>query len=222
MRVLGERLNAIEALIPKGVRVADIGTDHGHLPISLIRSGKCRRVIACDIREKPLENARKNIEKTAAEGIELRLGDGLSPLSPDDADYIVIAGMGGEVIAGILAAASWIKSEKYTLLLQPMTSADALRKYLSENLFKIESETAVKDAGKLYTVIKAVYSGSVQPTDEAFLRIGLLRADTDEARQYIDKQIRIVKKCVDDLSAAGKDSEADSFRALLFEMEKRS
>ena len=222
MHVLGERLNAIEALIPKGVRVADIGTDHGHLPISLIRSGKCRRVIACDIREKPLENARKNIEKTATKGIELRLGDGLSPLSPDDADYIVIAGMGGEVIAGILAAASWIKSEKYTLLLQPMTSADALRKYLSENLFKIESETAVKDAGKLYTVIKAVYSGSVQPTDEAFLRIGLLRADTDEARQYIDKQIRIVKKCVDDLSAAGKDTEADSFRALLFEMEKRS
>ena len=103
-----------------------------------------------------------------------------------------------------------------------MTSADALRKYLSENLFKIESETAVKDAGKLYTVIKAVYSGSVQPTDEAFLRIGLLRADTDAARQYIDKQIRIVKKCVEDLSAAGKDTEADGFRALLFEMEKRS
>ena len=222
MRVLGERLNAIETLIPKGVRVADIGTDHGHLPISLIRSGKCSRVIACDIREKPLENARKNIEKTATEGIELRLGDGLSPISPDDADYIVIAGMGGEVIAGILAAASWIKSEKYTLLLQPMTSADALRKYLSENLFKIESETAVGDSGKLYTVIKAVYSGFPQPTDEAFLRIGLLRADTDAACQYIDKQIKIVKKCVDDLSAAGKLSEAEKFRSLLFEMEKRS
>ncbi len=220
MRVLGERLKAIETLIPKGVRVADIGTDHGHLPISLIKSGKSTRVIACDIREKPLSNARENIIKTATEGIELRLGDGLSPILSGEVDYIVIAGMGGEVIASILDAADWVKDREYTLLLQPMTSADALRKYLSENLFEIESETAVFDADKLYTVIKAVFSGKPQPTSEAFYRIGRLDSADSTAREYINKQIKIVKKCADDLARAGRDDEAGRFTALLLEMEK--
>ncbi len=221
MRTPSVRLSTIEALIPKGVRVADIGTDHGHLPISLIKSGRCERVIACDIREKPLDNARENIKKTATEGIELRLGDGLSPVLPCEVDYIVIAGMGGEVISGILEAADWVKAPEYTLLLQPMTSADALRRYLSENLFEIKSESAVFDAGKLYTVIETVYSGEAQPTGEAFYRIGKLDSADTTAHNYIEKQIKIVKKCVSDLSLAGKPEEAARYQALLEEMEKR-
>ncbi len=222
MRVLGERLKTIETLIPKGVRVADIGTDHGHLPISLIKSGKCNRVIACDIREKPLDNARENIKKTATEGIELRLGDGLSPILSGEVDYIIIAGMGGEVISGILEAANWVKSPEYTLLLQPMTSADALRRYLSENLYEIKSETAVFDAGKLYTVIETVYSGENQPMDEAFYRIGRLDSADPTAGDYIKKQIKIVKKCISDLTKAGKADDAARYKALLEEMETRS
>lgn len=221
MRSLSKRLYTAQTLIPKGVRVADIGTDHGHLPISLIKSGICERVIACDIREKPLENARQNIEKTKTEGIELRLGDGLAPVSPDEVDCIVIAGMGGEVIAGILGAAEWTKNENITLILQPMTSADALRKYLSENLFEIESETAVFDAGKLYTVIKTAYSGKAQPTDEAFYRIGKLDPADPTAEQYIKKQLGIVKKCVADLRAAERYADVASFEQLLLEMEKQ-
>ena len=221
MRTLSERLSTIEALIPKGVRVADIGTDHGHLPISLIKSGKSSRVIACDIREKPLDNARENIKKTATEGIELRLGDGLSPVLPHEVDCIVIAGMGGEVISGILEAAEWVKSPEYTLLLQPMTSADALRRYLSENLFEIKSETAVLDGGKLYTVIETGYSGKEQPTGEAFYRIGRLDSTDPTARRYIEKQIKIVKKCAADLSLAKKPEESARYSALLEDMEKQ-
>ena len=220
MRTLSDRLYTIQTLIPKGVRVADIGTDHGHLPISLIKEGKCETVIACDIREKPLENARKNIEKTATEGIELRLGDGLSPVLPDEVDYIVIAGMGGEVISNILDGAKWTRDEKYTLIFNPTTSADALRKYLSENRFEILSETAVLDAGKLYTVIKAVYSGKPQPKSEAFYRIGRLLKSDSTAALYIEKQIRIIKKCISDLEAAGKTDDLDGFKKILSEMEK--
>lgn len=221
MRTLSKRLYTAQTLIPKGVRVADIGTDHGHLPISLIKSGICERVIACDIREKPLLNARQNIEKTKTRGIELRLGDGLAPISPDEVDCIVIAGMGGEVIAGILGAAEWTKSEDITLILQPMTSADSLRRYLSENLFEIESETAVLDAGKLYTVIKTVYSGKTQPTNEAFYRIGRLDPADPTAEQYVKKQLDIVKKCIADLRAAERYEDAATFEQLLFEMEKQ-
>ena len=220
MRPLGERLSAIMTLIPKGVRVADIGTDHGYLPISLIKSGRCERVIACDIREKPLSNARENIKKTATEGIELRLGDGLSPILPDEVDYIVIAGMGGEVISGILAAAEWVKNEKYTLVFNPTTGADTLRRYLSSNLFEIKSETAVLNADKLYTVIKAVYSGKPQPESEAFYRIGRLDKTEPVAALYIEKQIKIIKKCITDLEAAGKSDAACRFQNILLEMEK--
>ncbi len=220
MRRLTDRLYTIQTLMPKGVRVADIGTDHGHLPISLIKSGIATRVIASDVREKPLDNARKNIEKTATENIELRLGDGLLTLRPDEADCIVIAGMGGEVIASILEAAPWVRDKKYTLLLQPMTSADALRKYLSERLFHIESETAVLDGGKLYTVIKAVFSGKTEPEGEAFYRIGRLCACDPTAALYIEKQIKIIEKCISDLEAAGKAEEREYFKNILSEMKE--
>lgn len=219
MRTLTERLSTIEALIPQGVRVADIGTDHGHLPISLIKSGKSERVIASDIREKPLENARKNIEKTMTVGVELRLGDGLSPVKPDEVDYIVIAGMGGEVISEILASAEWTKDKKYTLLLQPMTSADALRRWLSENCFRICLEKAVLDGGKLYTVIKAVYSGEKEPESEAFYRIGRLDKADPTAALYIEKQVNIIKKCIADLEKSGKTEGLEAFKAILKEME---
>lgn len=220
MRTLSDRLYTIQTLIPKGVRVADIGTDHGHLPISLIKSGLAERVIACDIREKPLDNARKNIEKTGTVGIELRLGDGLSPVKPDEVDYIVIAGMGGEVISGILDSAKWTKQENYTLLLQPMTSADALRRWLSENSFKIHEEKAVLDGGKLYTVIKTAYSGKDEPKSEAFYRIGRLDKTDPTAALYIEKQINIIKKCICDLEASKKTDGLEAFKNILKEMEK--
>ncbi|MBO7217150.1 MAG: SAM-dependent methyltransferase [Clostridia bacterium] len=220
MRPLSVRLSAIEALIPKGVRVADIGTDHAHLPIALIKSGKCERVIACDIREKPLENARTNIEKTKTVGVELRLGDGLSPVLPEETDYIVIAGMGGEVISGILDSAKWVQNDKYTLLLQPMTSADALRRYLSENSFKILEEKAVLDSEKLYTVIKAAYSGENEPRSEAFYRIGRLDKSDPTAALYIEKQLRIIKKCIADLKDSDNALELSKFSKILEEMEK--
>ena len=219
MRTLSDRLYTIQTLIPKGVRVADIGTDHGHLPISLIRSGLAERVIACDIREKPLDNARQNIEKTRTVGVELRLGDGLSPVKPNEVDYIVVAGMGGEVISGILDSAKWTKDKKYTLLLQPMTSADALRRWLSKNSFRIAEEKAVLDGGKLYTVIKAVYSGEAEPQSEAFYRIGRLDRTDPTAALYIEKQLNIIKKCLVNLKSSEKTTELERFKAILKEME---
>ena len=154
MRQLKNRLYTVATLVPKGSRVADIGTDHGHLPIYLIREGICPFCLACDIKEKPLENARENIAKTGTSNIETRLGAGLVPVSPDEVDCITIAGMGGEVISAILEESPWVRNEKYTLILQPMTSADALRRYLCEKGFNIESETAVEENRKEATCTK--------------------------------------------------------------------
>ena len=221
MRTLSQRLYTVQALIPKGARVADIGTDHGHLPISLIKSGSCKRIIACDINEKPLANAKANIEKTKTEGIELRLGNGLSPVLPCEVDCIVIAGMGGEVISSILDAADWIKSGNYTLILQPMTSADLLRKYLCENGFSIKREVALCDEQKLYTVIKAVFTGKCEKQSEAYYRIGELKPCEPWSKEYILKQISIVQKCIDSLNNSDNQNKVLYFEELLAEMEKR-
>ena len=102
MNNLSLRLSTIASLVPKGAFVCDVGTDHGFLPIFLMESGKARGVIATDINEKPLKKAKENLKKTGTEGITLRLCDGLSGIKKGDADTVIIAGMGGEVISGIL------------------------------------------------------------------------------------------------------------------------
>ena len=205
MRELKNRLKTIESLVPIGARVADIGTDHGHLPISLVRGKIATKVIACDIKEKPLANAKDNIEKTGTENIELRLGDGLAPIKPKEVDCVIIAGMGGEVIAGLLENCPFIKDESYTLLLQPMTSANALRKYLCENGFAILDETAVAEGKRIYTVIKAVFSGEKADFSEAFYLCGRLDPKDDTARLYIEKQQKIALKALTDLKNNNMD-----------------
>ena len=204
MRQLKNRLYTVSTLVPRGARVADIGCDHGHLPIYLIREGISPFCIASDIREKPLASAKANIQKVGL-SIDTRLGAGLSTIKADEVDCITIAGMGGEVISSIIEAAPWVKDSRYTLVLQPMTSADALRRYLCENDFYIETEVACLDSGKIYTVIKTTFTGEISKKNEAFYRIGKLDARDEPAKKYIEKQLKIVEKLISDLKAAGKD-----------------
>lgn len=213
MRQLKNRLYTVSTLVPIGARVADIGCDHGHLPIYLIREGISPFCIASDIKEKPLKSAVANIQKVGLKNIETRLGAGLSTIKENEVDCITVAGMGGEVIASILDDCPFIKDQKYTLVLQPMTSADALRQYLSENGFSIEKEVACTDSGKLYTVILARFSGEFSMEDEAFYRIGKLDPKDETARLYIEKQARIVEKLIADRKQAGLDTER--FMAVL-------
>ena len=201
------RLYTVSTLVPRGARVADIGCDHGHLPIYLMSEGISPFCIASDIKEKPLESAKENIKRVGLD-IETRLGAGLSTIKPDEVDCIVVAGMGGEVIASILEDAPWVRDNKYTLILQPMTSADALRRYLCESGFAIETEVACLDSGKVYTVIKAVFTGEFSMEDDAFYRIGKLDPSDENARLYIEKQLKVIEKLILDLNASGRSVDA--------------
>lgn len=156
---LDNRLKFISGLVPNGCRVADIGTDHSYLPVFLRKNNICTSVIATDIRQKPLAVARKNVEKSGQKNIDLRLCDGLELIGPNEVDEIIIAGMGGEVIAGIIGRSRWIKTDKKRLILQPMSHSEDLRRYLFDNGFKIEKERAVQSDGRVYTVIIARYTG---------------------------------------------------------------
>ena len=201
MRPLSTRLQVIFDLVPKGARVADIGTDHAYLPIFLFLSGKCDKIIACDINENPLNKAKENIIKFGIENIETRLGDGLSAVKDGEADTVIIAGMGGDVISQILKNCNWLRKEKYTLLLQPMTSAEVLRSFLFENCFEIVSETPVTDQGKVYTVISARYSGKANTYPAGAEYTGLITAKSEEGRMYLLKQHKRISSCINDISA---------------------
>ena len=153
---LDPRLSLCASFVPAGAKLADIGTDHGYLPIWLAKTGRVIHAVAADLRPGPLERAKENVRKYQVEDIvELRLSDGLQAFLPEEADFIVIAGMGGEVIASILGAAPWLKETGARLVLQPMTRAEELRRFLAEHGYAIAREALVRDRGFLYPVIEA-------------------------------------------------------------------
>lgn len=165
MITLSKRLATIAGLIPKTGGVADVGTDHGCIPVWLCQNGHTGRLIATDIRKGPLDSARRTAsENGVADMIEFCLCDGLSGVDGQDIDTVVIAGMGGETIASILGAALWTKNGA-VLLLQPMSKADFLRRWLVENGFLIKAEGLVRD-GILYEIITAC-GGEDTPLSEA-------------------------------------------------------
>lgn len=174
------RLVTISELVPLNSRVADIGTDHAYLPIHLIKEGVCRSVIATDINTKPLAVAQKNIEKSGVKNIELRLCDGLHNIKPDEVDTIIIAGMGGEVISGIINRCDWIKNSCYKLILQPMSRSEDLRKFLCENGFEILAEHGTEHAGRVYTVMEVVFNNFNEQVDNLFYYIGKLTENLGE------------------------------------------
>lgn len=197
MPKLSLRLKTIASLVPYGARVCDIGTDHAYLAIELTESGIAKSVIAADICEKPLENARKNIEKFSAVSVELRLCDGLSGISPNEVDTVIIAGIGGEVISGILERGRDVAENEGTkLILQPTTSPEALRHFLCENGFEIIKELPICENGKLYSVLLSAYSGVRTSPEISFYYHGKLDCGTAEGLLYIEKQRKRCYECM--------------------------
>lgn len=162
---LQPRLALLAALVPPGSRLADVGTDHGYLPVYLLQQGRIPSAIAADIGAEPLEHARRTAGEYNVTGLELRLCDGLAAIHPDEVDTVAIAGMGGETIIHILENAPWTKDGSHELLLQPMTKAADLRRWLSVNGYTFTSERLVLDKGYLYPVL-CVRGGSCPPLTE--------------------------------------------------------
>lgn len=151
--------------------VADIGTDHAYIPLCLYLNGKCKRAIASDVGKGPLERAKSTLNEYGADNIFLRLGSGLSTLSPKEAEVIIIAGMGGILIGEILNASENIAKTAKQLVLQPMTAVPELREYLINHGYKIEKEYLVREDEKIYTII-SVSVGDDKPYTKAELYMG--------------------------------------------------
>ena len=155
---LSKRLEAISSLIPQNSKVIDIGCDHGLLDIYLYQQKISNKVIASDINENALNNAKENIKKNNLEKyIETRLGSGLDTLNEDDnIDTIVISGMGAHTVISILKNNKQKINNVKNIIVQSNTKLDFLRKEITKMNYMIEDELLVEDNKKVYTIIKFI------------------------------------------------------------------
>lgn len=183
---LDPRLKKCAEFVRYGVRVADVGTDHGYLPIFLLQTGKVNFAIACDINKDPLDSAVRNAAKYGEiEHMRFVLSDGLHGLCADDTDDIVIAGMGGELILRIISEAPWLKNTDKHLVLQPMTTAAQLRRGLLELGYKIEREETVYDGKKIYSVLSVFYTGECNfEIDPVYEQMGEIAPGSEHSDRY--------------------------------------
>lgn len=151
-----ERLQAVARWVPAGTTVADIGADHAHLLIHLVLQKRIEKGIAGELNKGPFENARSQVRRWGlSDRIEVRRGDGLSVLKEGEADVIVIAGMGGPLIAKILDQGREKLSGAFRLVLQPNTGGERVRRWLRQNGWAPVGETLVEEGGTLYEIIAA-------------------------------------------------------------------
>ena len=221
---LPPRLAAIAALVPDGARLADVGTDHALLPIRLLLDGKIQRAVATDIRPGPLSRARENAYAAGVQDLSCVLCDGLTGISPDSVDTVVIAGMGGETIIAILEGAAWTKDGAHTLLLQPMTKAADLRYWLAVNGYSFTAERLIWDKNYLYPVLRVTGGGTPQALTERQALTGVALDNDPLYREYLTQQADKLRRTAEGLRRSAKpdaQQRADAAEALAREIEEK-
>lgn len=204
---MSKRLDKIASFIEPGLGVADVGTDHGYIPVMLCRRGYEGNIIATDINEGPLNKARMSLLKAGfADKVELLLCDGLDACNPDLVNTIIVAGMGGDTIAGILDRAEWCAREDVRLILQPVTKAEILRYWLINNDFCITDESFVKENGTIYQIICAK-QGKSESYSDAELFIGKRERIMDDAlfSEHLAIHIKRFSSAVSSLEKTKRD-----------------
>lgn len=212
---ISKRLLTCALMVQQNARVADVGTDHGYLPVYLLQNGICSHVIAADLREKPLNTARQNAALYGtADRTEFVLSDGLQQIEKSSFDTLICAGMGGDCICGILQAAPWLRDAAYTLILQPQSSGNDLRRYLGENGFAIEEERLVQDGRFLYAAMKVRFgAGRPLTAGQQYASPALLAAEDPLLGQYLRRIERSLKNTVAGIS---KGETEDDRRKLAY------
>lgn len=209
---ISPRLLACCEYVHTGDRIADVGCDHGYLGIHLLQKNIASSVIASDINHGPLEAARRNAGKYGvADKISFFLSDGVAQL-PRDFDTMICAGMGGDTMISILEGAPWLADSRYRLILQCQSKTPMLRKFLSDNGWRIREEVVLKDGRFLYTVMEVVYAPSESLTPgQCYLPPALFVKPTDYVRDYCTRVIAELEKIV---SAQKENADPNQVLAL--------
>ena len=192
---LDARLATVAALVRRGARFADVGTDHAYLPIHLLDEGLIASAVASDIAEGPLASARANVLAAGyGERVTLVLTNGLVGLDGMALTDIAICGMGGELIADILTAAPFVKDPAIRLILQPMSRAEVLRAYLGREGFAVTAERYAIAADRAYLALALSYTGEPYEVDPVRAVLGdpalRLQEDAVAFSAYLDARER--------------------------------
>lgn len=206
---ISDRLLCCASMVQPGARVADVGCDHGYLGIHLLRDGGAVYVAASDLRPQPLAKARENSRMFGIhDRMDFYVADGLDAVKPETVDTVVCAGMGGDCIIHILEQAAWVRDPAKTLILQPQTSGNDLRRWLGENGFSIREEKLVRDGGFLYFTIRAVYGGGMPLTPgEQYLSPQLLACGSPLLPEYFDRVLNALEKTVSGIGRSRKEED---------------
>ena len=193
---LSKRLNMIASFVTDGCCAADIGTDHGYIPIYLVQQGISPRAFAMDINKGPLERAKQHIEEMGLQDrIVCLLSDGLNQLPEKDVDSVIIAGMGGNLIVKILDQDQDKLKEVRELIVSPQSHPERVRRWLHDHNFRILEEDMIQEEGKYYIAIRAVH-GRESYEKECFYCFGkqLIMDCSPVLLEYLDKEYRKYEK----------------------------
>ena len=211
---LDQRLRSVADYVRDGACVADIGTDHAYLPVWLVLSGRVRTAIASDIVEGPVARAAANVARYGVgDRVKVIRADGLSGVKDSSVTDIVIAGMGGELIAAIISAADWVYKEGYRLILQPMTHPEILRRELLASGFFILDETLSRssDGKKLYVTLCTEYKGGDLSRDWSEGELLLGKRNIERGGVIFGELVRRLVHQYEKIISAKKEAGADAF-----------
>ena len=220
---LSRRLETIASFVPEGSAVADIGTDHGYIPIHLVQEGKAKHAIAMDVRKGPWLRAQAHIHEAGLEAhVEVRLSDGLLKLEQNEADCVVIAGMGGELIIHILEEGRGLWEGIPHWVLSPHSELDKVRRFLEEQEFFIERETMIKEEGKFYTVMGINRTDKAGEKDEREIsyRYGrsLIESKDPVLKEYLKKEEEQLEQIMSGLSESQTEAAVRRMEELKLEL----
>ncbi len=203
------RLNEICNLVDKNSIVADIGTDHGIIPMMLSKNCISKKIIATDISKNSLEKLEKKlILNDNITNIETRVSDGLDCLDEFEVDTIIISGMGGILIKEILERNLNIAKSSNYLILSPNNSLDVLRKFLYENNFFIEKEKDVFENQKYYQILKVKRGKDFYKNEYEYLYGKLLiKNKSENLKLFLENEIKKYESILEKINIESKDNE---------------
>lgn len=222
MNNLSDRLKLIAQLVINGEPVADIGTDHGFVPIYLLAENIVPFVILTDVNNGPIDIAKSHIEEFGIrkELYSLRCGDGLIPLNSNEVSTVIIAGMGGELIEQILSFDTGKSHSFKRLILQPRTHSNELRYYLTSNGFEFEDYRLVKEKFRICEVFVVKPSEKVQNPDCDLISKFLLQKNDPLIKEFVDLKITSATTVLQNLNNSNEDttSQKEIFNEILEEL----
>lgn len=187
---LSKRLLTVASMVTEGNFLVDVGTDHGFLPIYLMKQKKIPGALAMDVNPGPLSRAQEHIQAYGLEGyIKTRLSDGLKRMEPGEGDTLVLAGMGGGLMLRILEEGKEATASFKELILQPQSEIDMVRKELEQRGLQVIEEDMVLEDGKFYPVMKLVW-GIDSYNSEIEYQYGriLLRKKHPVLKQFLENE----------------------------------